>query len=55
MLSTFNCGIGMVLAVAESDAEGALHLLNGLDLISKVIGKVEPKKVKDNSIHIKLN
>jgi phosphoribosylaminoimidazole (AIR) synthetase len=45
----------MVLAVTESDAKSALHLLNGLNLVSKAIGKVEPKKAEDNSIHIKLN
>ena len=54
MLSTFNCGIGMVLAIKECDAERALDLLNELNIVSKVIGKVEPKEIEDNSIEIKL-
>ena len=54
MLSTFNCGIGMVLAIKECDAKRALDLLNELDIVSKVIGKVEPKEIEDNSIEIKL-
>ena len=55
MLSTFNCGIGMVLAVEQDDVNVTLDLLNDLDVVSKVIGKVESKKAEDNSIDIKLN
>ena len=55
MLSTFNCGIGMVLAVAQDDVNVTLDLLNDLDVVSKVIGKVETKKAEDNSMDIKLN
>ena len=55
MLSTFNCGIGMVLALKEGDVKGARDLLNRLDIVSKVIGKVVPKKSEDKSIEIKFN
>ena len=44
----------MVLAIKECDAERALDLLNELNIVSKVIGKVEPKEIEDNSIEIKL-
>ena len=55
MLSTFNCGIGMVLALKEGDVNGARGLLSRLDIVSKVIGKVEPKKSEDENIEIKFN
>ncbi|MBN2705135.1 MAG: phosphoribosylformylglycinamidine cyclo-ligase [Deltaproteobacteria bacterium] len=46
MLTTFNCGIGMVLIVAEEDVEAILERLNGLGekafLIGE-IGKLEPE------------
>lgn len=40
MYRTFNMGIGMVLAVAESDAEDMLDRLNGLGERAWVIGEV---------------
>ncbi len=55
MLSTFNCGIGMVIAIKEEYAEEAIVLLNNLNIISKIIGKVEQKKHKDPSVEIELN
>ncbi len=55
MLSTFNCGIGMVLALKEEDVSDAIKLLDGLDIVSKVIGKVEPKKREEQSIEIQLD
>jgi len=54
-LSTFNCGIGMVLALKEADVNGARDLLSRLDIVSKVIGKVVPKKGEDKNIEIKFN
>ena len=55
MLSTFNCGIGMVLALKETDVADAIKLLEGLDIDSKVIGKVEQKKNEKEPIEIKVN
>ena len=55
MLSTFNCGIGMVLAVKEADVTDAIKLLDSLAIVSKVIGKVEPKKTEKEPIEIKVN
>ena len=55
MLSTFNCGIGMVLALKEADVTDAIKLLDSLDIDSKVIGKVEPKKKEEEPIEIKVN
>ena len=40
MYRTFNMGIGMVLAVAEQEAEDMLYRLNGLDERAWVIGEV---------------
>ena len=40
MYRTFNMGIGMVLVVAESDAEDMIYRLNGLDERAWVIGEV---------------
>ena len=55
MLSTFNCGIGMVLALKEADVTDAIKLLDSLDIDSKVIGKVDPKKKEEEPIEIKIN
>ena len=55
MLSTFNCGIGMVLALKEADVADAIKLLDSLDIDSKVIGKVEPKRTEEEPIEIKVN
>ncbi|GFE58539.1 phosphoribosylformylglycinamidine cyclo-ligase [Geobacter sp. AOG1] len=47
LLRTFNCGIGMVLAVPENDAEEVLIRLSGLNEHAVVIGEVakcEPGK-----------
>lgn len=40
MLRTFNCGIGMVMAVPEEDAEDILIRLSGLNEQAYVIGEV---------------
>ena len=39
----------------EVDVEDAIRLLDSLNIDSKVIGKVEPKKAEEESIEIKVN
>ena len=55
MLSTFNCGVGMILAVAQKDAKKTLKLLDEMKVTSKIIGKIEQKNRRDNPIEIKIN
>ena len=55
MLSTFNCGIGMVLSIKENDVNNALDLLEKLTIPSKIIGTVEFKKKEEASLDITLN
>jgi phosphoribosylformylglycinamidine cyclo-ligase len=40
MLNTFNCGIGMVIAISPSDKALAMEMLNAENLTAKVIGNV---------------
>ena len=50
MLRTFNCGIGMVLAVPENEVEEILIRLSGLNEPAFVIGEVSKCEVgKENS------
>ena len=49
LLNTFNCGVGMVIAVSESDAEDALGALNQ-SLFAKKIGVIEEKKENEPAI-----
>ena len=42
MYRTFNCGIGMVVCVAESDAAAALAQLAASDEDARIIGRIEP-------------
>ena len=44
MLSTFNCGIGLIIAVDESDEETALSQINQ-SFFAKRIGKIEERKI----------
>ena len=55
MLSTFNCGIGMVLSIKENDVNKALDLLEKLTIPSKIIGTVEFKKKEEASLDITFN
>ena len=55
MLSTFNCGIGMVLSIKENDVNNALDLLEKLTIPSKIIGTVEFKKKEEASLDITFN
>ena len=40
MLRTFNCGVGMVLVVADSKADLALEYLHGQDIVGWRIGEI---------------
>jgi phosphoribosylformylglycinamidine cyclo-ligase len=52
MLSTFNCGVGMVIAIPPEDTNIALSTLNSDDLIAKVIGSVHKKLEDEEEITI---
>ena len=52
MLSTFNCGIGMIIAVKEKDIDAASSLLNSMNLTNKVLGEVSKNKGNKASIEI---
>ncbi|MCB1670259.1 MAG: phosphoribosylformylglycinamidine cyclo-ligase [Gammaproteobacteria bacterium] len=41
MFRTFNCGIGMIVAVAEQDAETALRILRSFNQGAVAIGRIE--------------
>lgn len=47
MLRVFNCGIGMVLVVAEEDAEDIILRLNGMSERAYEIGKIEQRGADD--------
>ena len=49
MLSTFNCGIGLIIAVDESDEETALSQINQ-SFFAKRIGKIEERKNNEKAI-----
>ena len=51
MLKTFNCGIGLMLAVSPEDEEMALGTLNQSSFFAKTIGIVEEKKGNENSLN----
>ncbi len=42
MYRTFNCGVGMVLCVAEEDADRAIDILSGAGETAWRIGRIEP-------------
>ena len=49
LLNTFNCGVGMVIAVSQSDEEDALGILNQ-SYFAKTIGTVEERKMNEEEI-----
>lgn len=53
MFKTFNCGIGMVLVVAEEEADRVLKKLKRLGEIANVIGEVRKRRRGDGEIVIK--
>lgn len=52
MYRTFNCGIGMVMAVSESDAEGVLDLLRQYNETGCVIGRIEAAGNDDDAVQL---
>jgi len=50
MLHTFNCGIGMIVAVDPNEINIALKALNREDQFAKVIGSVQKKKEEELQI-----
>src|SRR5690606_16694307 len=43
MLRTFNCGVGMLVAVAPEDADKLVDSLNASGEIAAVVGKLTPR------------
>ena len=52
MMSTFNCGIGMIVAVSEEDIEVTSNFLNSRGMVNKVLGKIVESKGNKASIKI---
>jgi phosphoribosylformylglycinamidine cyclo-ligase len=52
MLRTFNSGVGMVVCVAQKDAQGTLNLLNGLGETAWLLGTIEATTNTDTRIEI---
>ena len=50
MLSTFNCGVGLIICVEETNADKALRNLNKDGEVAKVIGKIEKKGRNDQQV-----
>ena len=50
MLNTFNCGVGMVIAVSQDEIEVALDSLNKDGQFAKIIGDVQEKEKNDLDI-----
>jgi len=53
MYRTFNCGIGMVLALDAADAEKALKLLAASGETAAIIGHIEPHPGEDQVVILK--
>ena len=51
MLSTFNCGIGLIIAVPPEDKDLALDTLNKSKFFAKTIGCVEENKGNESSLN----
>ncbi|MBI2354416.1 MAG: phosphoribosylformylglycinamidine cyclo-ligase [Deltaproteobacteria bacterium] len=52
MYRTFNMGIGMVLAVAEHEAEDMIYRLNGLDERAWIIGEIIAAPEGENGVEL---
>lgn len=50
MLRTFNCGIGMILCVAESDVEHATQILLNLGEQVFRLGNIEPRQTNEAAV-----
>jgi phosphoribosylformylglycinamidine cyclo-ligase len=53
MYRTFNCGLGMVLALDAADAEKALKLLAAAGESASIVGHVEPHSGEDQVVILK--
>ena len=53
MLATFNCGIGLILAVKNKDAEEIINFFNERNIKSYVLGKIFRKTNNQKKISIK--
>ena len=51
MLKTFNCGIGLVIAVSPDDEEITLGSLNQSDFFAKTIGTIDDNPMNDSSLN----
>ena len=52
MYRTFNCGVGMVIAVPHAEAERAVELLNQLGEDAWVIGRIADAAENDEQVEI---
>lgn len=52
MHRTFNCGIGMVIVIAEKDADNALQILRGLGETAAIIGEIQTTDSTDPYVNI---
>ena len=52
MLRTFNCGVGMVVCVAESEAERSIELLNGRGETAWRLGHIEASEHTEPQVEI---
>ncbi|MDX1504192.1 MAG: phosphoribosylformylglycinamidine cyclo-ligase [Spongiibacter sp.] len=53
MYRTFNCGIGMVMAVPQGDAEGIIDMLKQHNETATVIGQIEMAEDGDERVELK--
>ena len=51
MLKTFNCGIGLMLAVSPEDEEMALGTINQSSFFAKTIGTIDDNPMNDSSLN----
>ncbi|MBF0370668.1 MAG: phosphoribosylformylglycinamidine cyclo-ligase [Magnetococcales bacterium] len=53
MEKTFNCGIGMVVAVAEGDVDSALDILKKSDTDARLLGRVRARNGNESQVMIR--
>ena len=51
MLKTFNCGIGLVIAISPEDEEMALGTLNQSSFYAKTIGSITENQGNEPSLN----
>jgi phosphoribosylformylglycinamidine cyclo-ligase len=52
LLRTFNCGVGMLVCVAQEDTEITLELLNGKGETAWLLGRIESADETDSNVVI---